>query len=288
MEILFRTEIQKFMLAKLLLTLLCVMTCLYAGCVVNPLTGADEFMLFPPEQDVEIGKAYSVEVEKQLGGRIENDALQEYITAVGRKMASISHRADIEYHFTALNDESVNAFALPGGYIFITKGLLEKFRTEAQLAAILSHEIVHVVARDTANTMSKDIGTSLLLVVAIMANVSQGAVTAGQVTQQIIGLRYSREDEREADLGGLTYMVRAGYDPSAMVEVMQTLQSLNDERPPEFFATHPSPLNRLTYIERRIKQRYAGVSGLRVGKEEYERAVLSQLKSAKRPSAPSR
>jgi len=276
------------MLAKLLLTLLCVAACLYAACEVNPLTGADELMLFTREQDVKMGKAYSPEVEKQLGGRIENDALQKYIAGVGRKIASISHRADIEYHFTALNDKSVNAFALPGGYIFITKGLLEKLRTEAQLAAILSHEIVHVVARDTANAMSKEIGMSLLLVAAITANAPPGALTAAQVTRQIIGLRYSREDEREADLGGLTYMVRAGYDPSAMLEAMQTLESLDDDRPPEFFATHPSPANRLTYIERRIKQRYPRVPGLRVGKEEYERVVLSQLKSAKRPGTPSR
>jgi len=274
------------MLEKLFPAILCVVTCLCTGCAVNPLTGADEFMLLPVEQDVEIGKAYAPEVEKHLGGRIENDVLQEYIEVVGDKIVRICHRADIEYHFTALDHKSVNAFALPGGYIFITRGMLDKLQTEAQLASILAHEIVHVVARDTANVISKEIGmTLLLLAVVIPTNPSADAVMAAQVTRQILGLRYSRKDEREADLGGLTYMVRAGYDPSGMVELMQTLENLDDDGPPEFFSTHPSPENRITYIERRIEQRYGDASGLRVGREEYERAVLSQLGSGKEASA---
>ncbi len=271
---------QKYMLEKLFPAILCVVTCLCTGCAVNPLTGSDEFMLLPVEQDVEIGKAYAPQVEKHLGGRIDNDTLQEYIEVVGDKIARICHRADIEYHFTALDHKSVNAFALPGGYIFITRGMLEKLQTEAQLASILAHEVVHVVARDTANVISKEIGMTLLFAAAVIpTSPSAGAVMAAQVTRQILGLRYSRKAEREADFGGLTYMVRAGYDPSGMVELMQTLESIGNDRPPEFFSSHPSPENRITYIQRRIEQRYGDASGLRVGREEYERAVLSHLRA---------
>jgi predicted Zn-dependent protease len=101
---------------------------------------------------------------------------------------------------------------------------------------------------------------------------------AAQVTGMIIGLKYSRQDEREADFGGLTYMVRAGYDPRGMVKVMQTLESLNNDSPPEFFSTHPSP------EKRRIEQRYASATGLKIGKEKYTATVLSQLESTKNSS----
>ncbi len=137
------------MFKKLLLPILSLASCLFVGCAVNPITGEEELMLFGEDQDIVIGRKYAPELEKQLGGRIANEGLQDYMDGVGQKIARISHKPDWEYHFVALEHESVNAFALPGGYIFITRGMLEKLQTEAQLAAILAHETVHVVARDT-------------------------------------------------------------------------------------------------------------------------------------------
>ena len=262
---------------KLSLLILGVVLCLGAGCATNPITGQEELMLVPEDQDLEIGRKYAPELEKQMGGRIANESLQDYIDRVGQKIAHISHRPDWEYHFVALNDESVNAFALPGGYIFITRGMLGKLQTEAQLAAILAHETVHVVARDTSNVMSNQIGISLLLSAVTSEETSRGVMTAANLTRQIIGLRYSRKDEREADLGGLDYMVAAGYNPNGMVETMQMLENEQKVRPIEFLSSHPSPGNRVGYLTQEIQMTYYSLAELRIGTEDYRTAVLDGL-----------
>ena len=265
------------MTGKLGLLILSLTSCLFIGCAVNPITGEEEFMLVPESQDIEIGRKYAPEIEKELGGKIENPGLQNYTDSVGQKIARISHRPDWEYHFVALKDDSLNAFALPGGYIFITKGMLEKLQTEAQLAAILSHETVHIVARDTANAMSNQIGLSLLLSAVTSGETSRGALTAAELARLIIGLQYSRKDEREADLGGLDYMVAAGYNPYGMVETMQMLENEQKVRMVEFLSSHPSPENRLAYLTQRIQTRNYNLTELRIGKDDYRRIVLDRL-----------
>jgi len=234
-------------------------------------------MLFPEEQDIAIGRKYAPEVEKQMGGRIANEGLQNYVDSVGQRIARVCHKPHLEYHFVALEDKSVNALALPGGYLFVTKGMLKELTSEAQLAAILAHEIVHVVARDTSNVMSNQIGIDILLSTVLSDKTPRGVLTAADLTRQILGLQYSREDEETADLAGLDYMVLAGYDPYGMVETMQMLQSQQEVRPIEFFSTHPSPQNRMTYLTQRIQTKYYSLAGLKVGKEDYHRAVLQQL-----------
>jgi predicted Zn-dependent protease len=251
---------------------------LSVGCAVNPITGKEELMLMGEEQDVAIGKKYAPELEKQMGGKIKNTALQNYVNTVGQKVASVSHRRSWNYHFAALEDDMVNAFALPGGYIFITKGMLKLMTSEAQLSSVLGHEIAHVVARDTASLMSREIGISILLSAAMSDSTSSTTRTAADLTRQIIGLRFSRRDEKDADLAGLDYMVRAGYDPNGMVETMQILQSQQEERPIEFFSTHPNPENRIGYLKSRISARYRKTDGLRRGEEDFHSAVLVHIK----------
>jgi len=265
------------MCKKFALVILSLSFCFCSGCAVNPITGEEQFMLIAEQQDVEIGRKYAPEVEKQMGGRIDNEDLQNYIDSVGQKLARVSHRTDWEYRFAALNDESVNAFALPGGYVFITKGMLEKLETEAQLAAILAHELVHIVARHSSAAMSQQIGFELLLSAVTSEETSRGVLTAADLGWQILGLQYSKKDEREADLGGLDYMVQAGYSPYGMVETMQMLEEENAVRPIEFFSTHPAPQNRMAYLNARIQIGYHNLAGLRVGKENYNRSVLQQL-----------
>ena len=251
--------------------------CIASGCATNPVTGSRELMLVSESEDLEIGQKYSPEIEKQLGGKIPDATVQNYIDNVGQKIAATSHRPDWEYHFTAVDDDSVNAFALPGGYVYITKGLLKNLQTEAQLAAILGHEIVHIVARDTANVMSRDIGISLLLSAVTTEETSETVKTVANLSTQILGLRYSRKDEREADLGGLGYMVAAGYDPAGMVETMQILQSLHSSSSIDFFSTHPSPENRIGYISDEIAFKYRNLSKPNVGKEDFQRNVLNRI-----------
>lgn len=251
---------------------------LSAGCAVNPITGEEEFMLMGEQQDVAIGKKYAPELEKQMGGKIDNASIQNYVNSVGQKVANVSHRRSWNYQFVALEDDMINAFALPGGYIFITKGMLSKLTTESQLASILAHETAHVVARDTAVLMSREIGISILLSAAISDSTSSTAQTAADLTRQIIGFRFSRRDEKDADLAGLDYMVRAGYDPNGMVETMQILESQQKERSIEFFSTHPNPENRIVYLKSRIGSRYRKREGLRIGKEDFHSAVLAHIK----------
>ena len=262
---------------KSLLLISGLIFCLCTGCAINPITGEEQFMLIAEHQDIAIGQQYAPEVEKQMGGRIANTRLQNYVDSVGQKLARVSHKPELEYHFAVLEDKSVNAFALPGGYIFITRGMLEKLTTEAQLAAILGHEITHVVARHASAAMSREIGISVLLSAATSDKTPQGVLTVADLTRQILGLRYSRKDEQEADLAGLDYMVRAGYNPFGMVETMQMLQNQHEVRPIEFFSTHPSPQNRMEYITQKIQTRYYSLAGLKIGREEYRKAVLEEL-----------
>ncbi len=235
-------------------------------------------MLFPEQKDVAIGKKYAPEVEKQMGGRITNESLQSYIDNVGQRVARVSHKPDLEYHFVAVEHESTNAIALPGGYIFITKGLLQKLTNEAQLGGILSHEVAHIVARDSSVAMSREIGMGILLAAVASQDTTRGALSAVNMARQILGLQYSRTDEQQADLAGLDYMVQAGYDPYGMIETMQMLQDEQKIKQIEFFSTHPSPQNRIIYLKMEIQEKYSNLAHLKIGKEDYYQAVLTNLK----------
>ena len=149
---------------QLLLILTALTLLVLAGCATNPISGDDELMFisgddelmfYSVEDDFALGKTVAPELLKFLDGRIEDEGLQRYIDRIGQKMALVCHHPDWEYHYTAVEHESVNALALPGGYIYITRGMLEKLETEAQLAAILGHETTHVVGRHSMAQMSK-------------------------------------------------------------------------------------------------------------------------------------
>jgi predicted Zn-dependent protease len=274
---------------KLVLLISALSFYLCAGCAVNPITGQKRLMLMPEQQDIELGRQVAPEVEKQMGGKIADKSLQNYIDDVGQKIATVGHKPYWEYHFVALNDKSVNAFTLPGGYIFITKGMLKKLTNEAQLAGILSHEIIHVVARHYAAAASREASESGLMLLAVAlsgAKVPRGALEAADLARQIFGLRYSRKDEREADLAGLDYMVVAGYNPYGTIESMQMLKREDSVRPIEFFSTHPAPQNRIAYLSARIQTRYGSLGGLRTGKEDYRTFVLEPLAKLKDPKKP--
>lgn len=262
---------------KLTLLILVLSFGFCAGCTVNPITGKQQFMIIPSQQDPAIGKKYAPEVEKQLGGKIANQHLQNYIDNIGQKLVGVSHKPHWQYHFIAVEDKSVNALALPGGYIFITKGMLKELTTEAQLAAVLAHEITHIVARHSSAAMSRKIGIGILLSAVTSEQTSQTVSTVANLTRQILGLRYSRSDEREADLAGLDYLAAAGYDPYAMVEIMKILQSQQSTRPIQFLSTHPAPQNRLTYLIQKIQTKYPNRTGLKIQKEAYHSSILEQL-----------
>ncbi|MBN1507718.1 MAG: M48 family metalloprotease [Sedimentisphaerales bacterium] len=251
---------------------------LSAGCHVNPATGDEELMFFSADQDVSLGRKYAAPVEKELGGRIPDENLQGYINDVGQRIARVCDQPDISYHFTAVEERMVNALALPGGYIFVTRGLLKEMKSEGQLAAVLAHEVGHVVARDTMAALSRQLSMTALVAAAAVSGAPGRAVAAADFVSAMLSLQYSRDDERDADLTGLSYMTHAGYDPNGIVEAMQILDELQTIRPIEFFSTHPNPESRITYLQERIADRYSGLGPLKEGQQEYEEAVLSRLK----------
>ncbi len=252
-----------------------------SGCAVNPVTGEQEMMFFGPEKDVELGRKYAPYIEKELGGRIRDENLQNYINQIGQRIARVCHRPDLAYYFAAVEEEGANAFAVPGGYVYITRGLLKELKSESQLAAILAHEVGHVVARDTMVAMSRQIGATALLAAAAVSDAPSDVVHATAFITGVLTLQYSREDEKDADLTGMSYMAQAGYDPNGMVQTMEILQELQTYRPVEFFSTHPNPESRIEYLKERIERRYATMTGLKQGREEYAEKVLTPLSRRK-------
>lgn len=261
---------------------------LVSGCAVNPVTGQEELMFFSEDKDVELGDKYAPQIETALGGRFADENLQRYVHAVGQRIARFCHRPDIAYHFTVVDQKAINAFAVPGGHVFITRGLLDELDSEAQLATILGHEIGHIVARDTMAALSRQIGmTALLGAAASVGGAGSGDLMVGTAfISGVLSLQYSREDEKAADLVGMAYIIQAGYDPKAAVETMRVLQELQTIRPIEFFSTHPNPENRVAYLAERIERRYATLGALKTGEDEYERRVLAVLADHKARSRP--
>jgi len=266
---------------KLVLLTISIGLCFSFGCAANPITGEEELMFDRDyHNDIKLGKEIAPLVEKELKGKIPDQALQDYINGIGHKITRFSHNPDFDFNFVAVNDKSINAISLPGGRIFITKGLLLKLESESQLAGVLAHETVHVVARDTENMMSKQAGMGVLFVLAASQARAQGEVAAADIALQLVTLKYSREYERTADLGGMDYMFRAGYNPNGMVETMQILQKEDPARSSDFFSTHPSPENRIDYLRARIQSHYANsVAGTKVGQEDYQQYVLDRIKN---------
>ncbi|HEW79610.1 MAG TPA: hypothetical protein ENH34_06595 [Phycisphaerales bacterium] len=266
---------------KLVLLIFSSLLCfVYGGCSVNPVTGESQLNLFGSDirNDVSLGRQWSPQLEKEFGGVVENVSLGNYVNYVGLNIAQAGHAPNLEWHFKVLRHNSVNAFALPGGYIYITTGMLKKLNSEAQLAGVLAHESVHVTARHTTVRMSEQIGLDILLSSVISEDTQRGLVQATSVVRRIVALKYSRDDERQADTAGLGYMVKAGYNPYGMVETMQMLAEENMVRPIEFLSSHPAPQDRREYLAQKIQTNYYyNLAGLKIGKEDYRRAVLEQL-----------
>ncbi len=264
---------------KLRLLILGLSLCFFTGCAVNPITGETQFNLFGPDvtNDMPLGRQWAPKLEKELGGVVEDVGLQNYVDSVGQNIAEVSHTPDLEWHFKALKHDSVNAFALPGGYVYITTGMLKKLNSEAQLAGVFAHESVHVVARHSTVRMSEQIGLDILLSAVMPEGAPRGVIQATSIVRQIVSLKYSRDDERQADDVGLDYMVWAGYNPYATVEVMQMLEKENKVRPVEFLSSHPAPQNRIEYMKQRIQTNYYNLEELKTGKEDYHSSVLEKL-----------
>jgi predicted Zn-dependent protease len=247
-----------------------------AGCARNPATGHNELMLVSESQEIAMGQQYDSQVVATIG-LYPDPALQSYIQTLGKRLAATSERPNLPWTFRVVDDPAVNAFAVPGGFVYVTRGILAHMNNEAQLATVVGHEIGHVTARHTAAEMSKEQVATLGLVVGSIAN-KQVAQYAGVAQQalSVLFLKFSRDNENQADELGVRYSSRANFDSREMVNVMKVLDRLSATeggRLPEWLSTHPNPGNRVEHISSLISKQQTDFTGATINREGYERKL---------------
>ncbi len=233
---------------------------------VNPVTGEKQRVALSVDQEKVLGLQAAPEMAAKMGGVVPDSYPQAVLVEeIGQRLVERGDAARSPYagnfHFYLLADpETINAFALPGGQIFVTAGLYKRLRTEADLAGVLGHEIGHVIHRHSAEQMAKgQLGQALSQAVGVAASDGadggQQAAMMAAMVNQMVQMRYGRQDESESDRYGLDAMAAAGYDPRAMLEVMKVLaQAGGGERQPEWLSSHPLPETRIAEIEAYIRQ----------------------------------
>jgi beta-barrel assembly-enhancing protease len=226
----------------------------------NPLTGEKQRVALSPEQEIALGYQSAPQMAAQMGGLSKNEKARSLVRRVGEKLVaqSLAAKSPYKFSFHVLADpKTVNAFALPGGPIFITEGLLRLLKTEAELAGVLGHEVGHVIARHSSERLAKQQLTQGLLGALVVGSGDYSTAQIGQVVGSMINMSYGREDEIESDALGIRIMAEARYDPRAMIRVMEVLASASGgSRQPEFFSTHPAPENRAARLKEEILKRF--------------------------------
>ncbi|MCY1273612.1 Beta-barrel assembly-enhancing protease [compost metagenome] len=253
------------------------------GCATNPATGESNFVMMSERQELDLGARANQDILKQYP-RYEDAKLQAYVQQVGERVARHSHRSNLNYIFTVVDSADINAFALPGGYIYIHRGLLAYLSSEAELAAVLGHEVGHVTARHSVQQQSQSMAWSIF---GQAVAIGTGVGAAGDLTN-VLGTAmvrgYGRDMELEADGLGAQYLARSGYDPQAMIEVVKVLKSQEDFARDQaakrgqpvptsgyhgVFDTHPDN-------ERRLQQVVGPAKALAGGQQETNREVFLQ------------
>jgi predicted Zn-dependent protease len=228
----------------------------------NPVTGEQQHLALAPQQEIALGLQAKPQMMAQYGGPHPDAQVQAVVERVGKRIVeeSAAGATDWKFEFTLLRDPKVvNAFALPGGQVFITAALLERLGTEGQLAGVLGHEIGHVVARHGAQQMAKQQLTQGITGAVVVASGATTEAKLAAMVGQLVNMSYGREDELQSDELGVRFMSEAGYDPRALVEVMRILEEASGgAAPPEFLSTHPSTGNRVETIEGAIRRVYPG------------------------------
>jgi predicted Zn-dependent protease len=222
-------------------------------CAVNPVTGKKEIMLISEKMEINMGRDIDRGLRQEYG-LYDDPQLTPYIVRIGRKLAPYTHRPHLQYHFAILDTPVENAFAAPGGYIYITRGLLAMINSEAELAAILGHELGHVNARHSARQMTRSILVTLGIIVAgELSEDIKKIAPVSMIAAQLLFLKYSRSDEYQADALGVEYSFKAGYSSGEMVKFFASLQRLTETkggtRLPNFLSTHPLTPRRVERVK---------------------------------------
>jgi predicted Zn-dependent protease len=245
---------------------------------------------FSQDQEVAMGRSYSEQLNRQLD-LVTDPYVQDYVERTGQRLVAASLRKDLQYHFFVVNTTEVNAFALPGGYIYVNRGLMDRADNESELAGVMAHEIGHVAGKHSLKQLSKRL---LLTGIVVGAGLGVGAkskkwgeivAAAGGIGVFFTSLKYSRDDEREADWLGLTELNQAGYDPWGMVTFFEKLEAMQKEKGggmPGFLSTHPLPAERKANMRKQIAELNLGGSDRQVAVFDFERCkqTLAALPAA--------
>jgi predicted Zn-dependent protease len=249
-----------------------------AGCATNPVTGKREFSLMSEAQEIQIGQELDVEVQREMGF-YEDRALHEYVETIGLRLARSSQRPNLPWHFAIVDAPAVNAFALPGGYIYLTRGILPYLDDESELAGVLGHEIGHVTARHAAQAYTRATGAGLGLALGgIFFPATRPFSGLAETGLGLLFLKYGRDDELQADRLGAEYAAQTGWDPAGVPGLLQTLQRIDevsDRRGiPNWASTHPTPEDRVTRIQATVEELKAKAPAeYRTDREDFLRRI---------------
>lgn len=263
------------------------------GCAQSAATGRSHFNVLSDQEEIQLGEQAQTEFLSQNGGPIPSQEVARYVDEIGQRLAAVSERPELPWEFHVLDSEQINAFALPGGKVFFSRGLLAKMKNEAEVAAVLGHEVGHVTDQHIEAQMSQQLG------IGIAASVL-GA--AGQYTDndwlQVLGagaqvgggvylLKYGRDQESAADTLGLRYMTKVGYNPVGMLGVMKILKEASaGGAQPEWLSTHPLPDTRIERVTELIEEEYPDHENFdkyKVYEDRFEQIVQANLKKLPPP-----
>ncbi|HEX8702348.1 MAG TPA: M48 family metalloprotease [Myxococcaceae bacterium] len=258
--------------------LLCVSLLLaLCACARNPVTGKRELSLVSKGDEVAIGQQASKDVQQSIG-LVANPQLQQYVSNIGMPMARSSERPELPWTFQVVDDPAVNAFALPGGPVFVTRGLMAHMNSEAELAAVIGHEVGHITAKHSVKQISKAQLAQLGL--GVGAIIEPDLAKYGQLAAaglQLLFLKYGRDAENQADDLGFRYMIEQGYDPREMADVFATLGKVGEAsgagRLPTWLSTHPNPEDRMEKTQERLARVGTPLEGRKVAQAEYLRML---------------
>lgn len=253
----------------LVLSAVCLLAVGVYSCAVNPVTGRSELAIvsFSEEEELALGAKAYVPAVQQQGGFYRDPELEEYVQSVGMRLARVSHRPNLKYRYRVLNSSVPNAFALPGGYIVINRGLLVGLSNEAEMAAVLGHETGHVTAKHSLAGYQRAMATNVLVAGVLIATGGRAGVQEiSGITASLVQNGFSREQEREADWLGIDYMVKAGYNPQGAIQLQEYFyRQMEGGKDPMWveglFRTHPFSKERLDNARARIAERYPDTVG---------------------------
>jgi len=292
-----RTAPRRLLAALLLLAMAAPLAGSLVGCQTNPATGERYLLLYSRDEMSQLGAQTAPQFTSEYGGEVRDPQLTEYVQRVGQKLSKQTEAdyPQIDWEFTFLNSDVINAFALPGGKVFITRGLAERMTNEAQLAGVIGHEIGHVTAQHANRRITKEYGVSALLTGAqaaigmtgagsVTRQVGEVGIPALQFGSQLVLLSYGRDEEVEADRLGMRYMTRAGYSPIGQRQVMEILaRAAGEGRQPEFLSTHPHPESRIEKIDELLATTFepdVADPSKRLYEDRFRRDFLNRLAAA--------